>query len=81
MAHWTKANDFQSHYAVETFLPGAKDHALTTATNFFLQFVITKVSKHSLAVAWLSSIALGTLVAAGVNDPGYARHEKTKTCL
>jgi hypothetical protein len=62
---------FERHGAVETFLSRAIDHALTTATDFFLDFVITKVSKHSsLSRPFLSIPRLCSTVAAG-NDRGY----------
>ena len=41
-----EANDLQRDCAVQTFLPRAIDHALTAATDFLEQFVITKLSQH-----------------------------------
>jgi hypothetical protein len=45
-----KTDDFERHRAVQAFLAGSINHTLTTASDFFLDFVIAKVSKNS----WLS---------------------------
>ena len=36
---------FESYCAVETFLPGAINYALSTTTDLLEQFVVTKVGK------------------------------------
>src|SRR4030095_12693090 len=40
-----KANHLECHGAIETLLPGAKYHTLTTPTDHFQQFVITQLSQ------------------------------------
>jgi hypothetical protein len=40
-----QAYDFERDGTIETLLPGTINHALTTAADFFLDFVIAKVSK------------------------------------
>ena len=37
---------FKCDCAIETLLPGAKNHALTAATDFLQQFVIAQLSQH-----------------------------------
>jgi hypothetical protein len=78
----TEANDFQRDDAIETFLPGAKYHALTTATDFFQQFVIAQFSEKlggsSLFFIMASSGSI-RFIACGIVDtarvirlrPGY----------
>ena len=41
-----EANHFKRDGAIETFLPGAINHALTAATDFLQQFVIAELSQH-----------------------------------
>ncbi len=41
----SQTDHFERHSAIETFLTRAIDYALTAATDFFLDFVIAKVSK------------------------------------
>ena len=78
-----EADHFQCHRAVETFLPCPIDYALTAATDFFLDFVIAKVSKHSCrSRAFLSIRRSHAIIKTGVTDPGCRFvYEKTKTCL
>ena len=79
-----QADHFQCHGAVQTFLPRAINHALTAATDFFLDFVITKVSEAFLGcrVAFFLSVRSRAIITTGVTDPGYRFvGEKTKTCL
>src|SRR5437870_6618686 len=42
----TEADDLERDCAIQTFLPGAIDYALTAASDFFQQFVIAKISQH-----------------------------------
>ena len=49
-----QANYFERYGAIETFLMGAINHALTASTDFLQQFVVAKVCQHfccSLAVS------------------------------
>jgi len=42
----TKTDHFQRHCAVKTFLPRAKYHALSAASDFLQQFVVAQFSQH-----------------------------------
>src|SRR5437660_11626984 len=42
----TEADNLERDCAIQTFLPGAIDYALTAASDFFQQFVIAKITKH-----------------------------------
>jgi hypothetical protein len=42
-----KADYFERDGTIETFLVCAIDHALTTAANFFQQFIVAKVTEYS----------------------------------
>src|SRR5438128_3194689 len=63
---------FESYGAVETFLPGAINYALSTTTDLLEQFVVTKVGKR-LCRTWCFLFIWCSLaiLAAGVDDPGY----------
>src|SRR5439155_8334635 len=42
----TEADNLERDCAIQTFLPGAIDYALTAASDFFQQFVIAKITQH-----------------------------------
>src|SRR5205807_7725500 len=67
-----KADHFQCDRAVQTFLPGAINYALSTTTDLLEQFVVTKVGKR-LCRTWCFLFIWCSLaiLAAGVDDPGY----------
>src|SRR5205807_9474442 len=45
-ASMTEADNLERDCAIQTFLPGAIDDALTAASDFFQQFVIAKITQH-----------------------------------
>ena len=62
-----ESNDFQRDCAVETFLPGAKYHTLTAATDFFQQLVVAQVSLE--------------VPTARVGDPGHGVRQNPERCF
>jgi hypothetical protein len=62
-----ESNDFQRDCAVETFLPGAKYHALTAATDFFQQLIVAQASLEVPAVV--------------VGDPGHGVRQNPERCF
>ena len=73
----TQTDHFEGNRAIETFLPRPVHDALTTTTDFFLEFVIAKVCKHS----WLSRGAFYARPGRWISCLGALVYEKTKTCL
>jgi hypothetical protein len=43
----SETNHFERHRAVKTFLVGTINYALATASDFFQQFVIAEIFRHS----------------------------------
>jgi hypothetical protein len=43
----SETNHFERHYAVKAFLVGAINYALAAASDFFQQFVIAEILRHS----------------------------------
>ena len=78
-----QADHFKRDCAIETFLMGAINYALTAAANFLQQLVIAKVCEHS---CWWSGFlpiqCLHTTIAIDISGRGYRFVvEKTKTTL
>src|SRR5439155_11606928 len=79
----TEADNLERDCAIQTFLPGAIDNALTAAPDFFKQFVIAEIAQHfSRTHSLLSIQCWHAIAAAGVADPGYRfTGEHTETGL
>jgi hypothetical protein len=67
-----QADDFERDGAIESFLMGAINYALTAPADFLQQLVIAEVSQDSRrSRGFLSIRRPDAIIAAGVNDSGY----------
>src|SRR5207249_230572 len=72
---------FESYCAVETFLPGAINYALSAAADLLQQFIVAKVGECFCSIRFLISVRRWHGIWAGVTDPGYSVREQRKACL
>ena len=78
----TQADHFERDGAIETFLMGAINHALTAASDFPHQLVVSEVSQDSCGLRGCLFVPWPHVVlAAGVNNPGHGIIvQQTKAC-